>query len=159
MRTPLRPRLLLPLVLLFPWLLLPWAAGDATAKADSPELKAVRAEFHGRLLELASWCTSRKLFGTRHDLYVAILESWPDDEVARKWNGFKRSPDGGWLPSRKKRPGLAAPVRIERAIRDGSKGLRMPSILCKGRAVDVQSAATPAASSRSDDPTTLKTRY
>lgn len=89
-------------------LLLPWAAHSAPASADASELKAVRAEFHGRLLELGSWCTSRKLFGARHDLYAAIIESWPDDEVARKWNGYKRGEDGGWLPSRKKRPGNMA---------------------------------------------------
>jgi len=74
------------------------AAPAARAGPTHPRLREVQKELVGRLHELAQWCVAPKLFGERYDLYELILEMAPDDEVARKWNGYK---DG----KPKKRPG------------------------------------------------------
>lgn len=76
----------------------------ASARADPPAVKAAKTRLRRELHELASWCAGRKLFAARHDVYELVIEIWPEDEVARKWNGYARDPGGGWLPSTKKRP-------------------------------------------------------
>ena len=62
---------------------------------------------------------------SRHDIYELILELWPDDAVARKWNGYTRDSDGGWKPSVKKRP-LNLAVNALPALRERQSKLAFP---------------------------------
>ena len=64
----------------------------ADARPQHPKLRPVNQELRTKLHELAKWCVSPKLFGSRYDVYELILSMWPNDEVARKWNGYD---DGG----------------------------------------------------------------
>lgn len=97
----------------------------ASAAPDAGALRGARDELHAALHELASWCAARKLFRVRHDVYALVIELWPDDEVARKWNGYERGPDG-WLLARVYRgdPGrvMSPPEGAQRAPVTASGG-------------------------------------
>ena len=85
-------------------LLLTLPTGRAEARGEPGPVAAVRAELLGKLHAIAEFCAARQLFASRHDVYDLVLSIWPDDEVARKWNGYERFEDGSWSTEGRKRP-------------------------------------------------------
>ena len=67
------------------------AADAYAAEPVHPRLRETHATLRKKLHELADWCVAPKLFGARRDIYLLILEYWPDDEVALERTKKKKS--------------------------------------------------------------------
>lgn len=75
----------------------------AEARGEPGPVREVRDQLRAKLHEMAKYCTSRKLFGARYDIYELVLSIWPEDEAARKSNGYTDT-GGGWSKEGRKRP-------------------------------------------------------
>lgn len=65
---------------------------------DLEELRrTAREELVEGLLELAEWCTKKKVFLQRHQVYEAVLHFDPENSVARRGLGFVRDKEGNWV--------------------------------------------------------------
>lgn len=115
---PRRPRAALALLLGL-LLLVAGPTPGAEARGEPGPIREVREQLKGKLHDMAGYCTSRKLFGARYDIYELIVALWPDDAVARKSNGYEDT-GSGWSKQGRKRPrNLAASgIPALRALQD-----------------------------------------
>lgn len=79
------------------------------AFADDGDLpardQALAKETAIALEALADWCTKKKLYGKRDDVYERLLTFDPEHAKARKKLRYKKTPDEGWVQhERYKRP-------------------------------------------------------
>ena len=75
----------------------------AEARGEPGPIREVRDQLRAKLHDMAKYCTSRKLFGARYDVYELVIEIWPEDEAARKSNGYTDT-GSGWSKEGRKRP-------------------------------------------------------
>ncbi len=90
-------------LLLLAAVLLPLGGRTAEARGEPPKVQAVHDELRQKLHDIAAYCTSAKLFGSRFDIYELILSIWPADVTARKSNGYTKE-DMDWSKTGRKRP-------------------------------------------------------
>lgn len=78
-------------------LLLALCAAPCLAGGIDSDLAAVGAKTAEALDALADWCTKKRVFGSRDDAYVRLLEFDPMHRNARKRLRYKRGEDAAWV--------------------------------------------------------------
>jgi len=72
------------------------AVGRAALDLDEDRL-AAKEQLLERLAELAEWCTKKKIYARRVEVYEAILHFDSESSLARRGLGFIKNSDGKWV--------------------------------------------------------------
>lgn len=91
-------RVLLPFVIV--WILIGF---PGVVVAEDDDLEDARASLEkdlaAALVDLAGWCTKKRLYGRRDAAFEVLLEVDPDHAEARKRLKYKKDEAGGWVQS------------------------------------------------------------
>ncbi len=85
---------------LLPLLLTLWAAPAAGGSLDE-DITALGTQAAAELDTLSHWCTKKRVFGSRDDVYVELLVFDPRHREARKRLRYTQADDGAWVQNPK----------------------------------------------------------
>lgn len=77
------------------------APGQPAWDIDEDSAKA-RAALIEQLEGLAEWCTKKKIYLKRQEVYLSILHFDPDSNVARRGLGYVKDSEGNWIEKKRR---------------------------------------------------------